>query len=147
MQALVAGIAGVATYNFYLWLTAVRPAHASILLVWLFAASTVVGKVAFTSPAYVWLGLAIHLLVGIGWAGGYAYLALRQPVLNERWIVSGLLYGIIVYAVMELILLAGNAFRPPPTPTAFLNALVLHTVFFGLPVAYLVKVMQTRRAV
>jgi hypothetical protein len=44
---------------------------------------------------------------------------------------------------MELILLGGNAFTPPATPNAFLNAVIAHTVFFGLPIAYLVKRLQT----
>ncbi|MGC1381207.1 MAG: hypothetical protein WA814_09345 [Candidatus Baltobacteraceae bacterium] len=146
LQALVAGIAAGFTYDLYIWLTTVLPQHGSIAAVWQLDASTVVGKIALSDPGYAWLGVAIHALVSIGWAGGYAYLALRQRALNERWVASGLLYGIVVYVVMQLILLAGNAFAPAPNPTLFLNAVVAHSAFFGLPVAFVVKILQADRA-
>lgn len=144
-QALLAGIAAGASIQLYLWLTTILPRHGSILAAWQFIASTLFGRVAFTSLIFAWLGLAIHLLISIGWAGGYAYLATRQAALNQRWFASGLLYGVVVYVVMQLILLAGNAFRPPPDPTAFLNLVVAHALFFGVPVAYLVRLLQLAR--
>jgi hypothetical protein len=144
-QALLAGVAAGVSIQLYLWLTTILPQHGSILAAWQFIASTLFGKVAFTSLVFAWLGLAIHLVISIGWAGGYTYLAVRQAALNQRWFASGLLYGIVVYVTMQLILLAGNAFRPPPDPTAFLNLVVAHTFFFGLPIAYTVKLLQQPR--
>jgi hypothetical protein len=142
--ALIAGLVAAAIFDLYLWLTTVLPVGGSLASLWQQIAAATVGKaVAFSSPAYAWLGVLIQAAVGIGWAAGYAYLAARQPFLNARWVASGLVYGIVVYMVMELILLGGNAFTPPPTPNAFLNAVVAHSVFFGLPIAYLVKRLQT----
>jgi hypothetical protein len=142
--ALPAGLIAAAIFDLYVWLTTVLPAGGSLPSLWQQIAAAAVGKaVAFSSPAYAWLGVVIQALVGIGWAAGYASLAARRPVFNARWIAAGLVYGIVVYIVMELILLAGNAFTPPPTPNAFLNAVVAHSVFFGLPIAYLVKRLQT----
>ncbi|MGA8324890.1 MAG: hypothetical protein WB757_02320 [Candidatus Cybelea sp.] len=142
--ALIAGLVAAAVFDLYLWLTTVLPAGGSLASLWQQIAAVTVGKaVASSSPAYAWLGILIQAAVGIGWAAGYAYLAARQPVFNARWIAAGLVYGIVVYAVMELILLGGNAFTPPATPNAFLNAVIAHTVFFGLPIAYLVKRLQT----
>lgn len=144
-QAVVAGLAASILFQMYLWLTVVRPGHQSMLAYWQSnAAAVVVGKIAFTGPAYAWLGLLIYLLVGVGWAGGYAYLAARTPAFNQTWPISGVVYGLIVYLFMGLILFAGNAFHYPPNPNAFLNLAVAHAVFFGLPIAYFVNAMRTQ---
>jgi len=52
----------------------------------------------------------------------------------------------VVYTLMQTILLADNNFTYPPTPNDFVNALFAHAVFFGLPVAYVVRVLQPRTA-
>jgi uncharacterized membrane protein YagU involved in acid resistance len=145
-QALIAGIAGGVLIDAYLWATTIAPVHGSILTMWQWIASTAVGKVAFTDPAYATVGLAMHGLVSVCWAAGYAYLAATRPFVNRRWLVSGLVYGIVVYAIMQLILLAGNNFAPPPNPGVVYNAIVAHAVFFGIPVAFLVSILQPRNA-
>ena len=144
LQAVVAGVAGGAIFQLYLWMTTILPAHGSIVTQWQWIASTVLGKAALTDRRFALAGLAIHALVSVGWAGGYAYLAATGPLANRRWIVSGIVYGLIVYTIMQTILLADNNFTYPPTPNAFLNAVAAHAVFFGIPVAYVVRVTQRR---
>ncbi len=137
-EAVAAGIAGGILIELYLVLTTVLPQHGTVTGALQWTASTVIGKVAFTSTAFAWIGLLIHFCVSVGWAGGYAYLASRQDFMNQRWIISGLVYGLVVYGFMQLILLGDNNLKPPPTPNDFINALVAHSVFFGLPVAFVV---------
>lgn len=137
-QALLAGVAGAVTIDAYLFLTTVLPAHASIVGLWQWVASGVVGRVAFTNPAFAWFGLLIHIVVSCGWAGGYAYLTRSQPFLNQRWVVSGLFYGIMVYVFMQLLLLGAHLFTFPDDAGAVINALAAHSIFFGLPVAFVV---------
>jgi hypothetical protein len=43
-----------------------------------------------------------------------------------------------VYVFMQALLLGARAFVFPPTPTALLNAVLAHMLFFGVPVAYVV---------
>ncbi|HEX8826859.1 MAG TPA: hypothetical protein VF778_01975 [Xanthobacteraceae bacterium] len=144
-QAVLAGLAASVLFQIYLWLTVVQPGHQSMPAFWQSsAAAVVVGKTAFASPVYAWLGLLIYLLVGIGWAGGYAYLAALKPAFNQTWPISGVVYGLIVYLLMALILFAGNAFHYPPSPNAFLNLAIAHGVFFGLPIAYFVYAMRAQ---
>ena len=138
-EAVAAGIVGAITLHLYLYATVVAPQHGSMIGVWQFIASVALGKVAFTSTSYAWLGLLIHFIVSIGWAGGYAYLASRRPFMNQRWAISGLVYGVVVYMFMQLILLGANALKLPATPNDFIIAIVGHTVFFGLPVAFVVS--------
>ncbi|HEY1976915.1 MAG TPA: hypothetical protein VGG89_10240 [Candidatus Baltobacteraceae bacterium] len=140
-RAVSAGIAGGILLDLYLWLTTALPAHQSMLPVWQFIASTVFGNVAFTSASYAAAGLAIHFLVSIGWAGGYAYFVQTQPATNRRWILAGAAYGLVVYVLMQLILLGGGHFTPPATPNALVIPVIGHIVFFGIPVAYVVRAL------
>lgn len=142
VQAILAGIVAGTIIDCYLWLTTLLPAHQSIGSLWQWVASAAIGKVALTSPRYAAVGLAVHAVVSIGWAGAYAYLAAKQPVLDERWFVSGIVYGVVVYVIMQCVLLAGNSFTMPPNPNAFINVVLAHTVFFGLPVAFVVRFLQ-----
>jgi hypothetical protein len=144
LQAVAAGIAGGTSIDLYLWVTTLLPQHAGIATLWQWIASTALGESALSNPAYAAAGAAMHAIVSIGWAGGYAYIAATLPAATRRWIVSGIVYGLIVYTIMQLILLADNNFTYPPTPNAFINALVAHTIFFGLPVAYVVRALQPR---
>lgn len=140
-RAVLAGLAGGIILDLYLWLTTVLPAHHSMAVAWEFIASTVFGNVAFTGASYAAAGLAIFFLISVAWAGGYAYFTNTQPGTNRRWIVAGAAYGLVVYMLMQVILLGSGHFTPPPTPTALVNAVVAHVVFFGVPVAYVVRAL------
>jgi hypothetical protein len=107
-------------------------------------ASAAVGPAAFTDAAYGWLGLALHFIVSIGWAGGYAYFAQLQPFVNARWAISGLVYGVIVQMFMTLLLLGAHTFTFPATPNIFLNQLLAHAVFFGVPLAFVVAQLDKK---
>jgi hypothetical protein len=143
-QAVVAGVVGGFLIDLYLWATTLLPQRGNIVSLWQWIASTALGKVALTDPACAAAGLAMHAIVSVGWAGGYAYLAATRPATTRRWAIAGIVYGLIVYTIMQVILLADNNFTYPPTPNAFINALVAHAVFFGLPVAYVVHKLQAR---
>lgn len=142
-QALLAGIVAGIIIEAYLIVTVATPAHQTPIQLWQWIASAALGQVAFSSPSYAIAGLLTHFCVSIGWAGGYAYLAQQQSFMNQRWIISGLVYGLVVYIFMDLLLLGVRMFIPPP-PLGVLNALVAHSVFFGLPLAFVVSRTSTR---
>jgi hypothetical protein len=139
--AISAGIAGGITIDIYLWVTTILPVHGSILTIWQYAASGAIGATAYTSASYAWLGLLVHAIVSIGWAGGYAYLASTQTFLNQRWFISGIFYGFMVYVFMQLLALGAHVFVFPANADVVLNTVIAHCVFFGLPVAFVVAKM------
>lgn len=141
--AVLAGIAGGILLDAYLWLTTALPAHQSATSALQYVASTVLGSVAYTSSSYAVAGAAISLLVSICWAGGYAYFTSTQPATNRHWVAAGAAYGIVVYVLMQLILLGSGRLVPPANPTALVNAVAAYVVFFGLPVAYIVRSLTT----
>lgn len=146
MQATIAGIVGAVVLQLYLFLTVTVPQHGSLAAFWQWIASVAIGKVAFINGGFMWLGLLLHLAVSIGWAGGYAFLAAQLAFLNQRWLVSGLVYGLVVYVFMQLLLLGANSFQFPATPNQFINGIVATTVFFGLPVAFVVSRINVKAA-
>jgi hypothetical protein len=99
-----------------------------------FDASALVGKAAYTSGAYVALGVILHFLVAIGWAAGYAWAAERQRQLLTRPLVSGAVFGVIVYFAMQFMLFAANVYHNP-SPLEFDVGVIAHAVFYGIPVA------------
>lgn len=141
-QALAAGIAGGVCFDAYLWLTTIVPAHGSIVAMYQWVASAAIGSVATTNAAYAWIGLLVHFIVSIGWAGGYAYFAQQQRFVNTRWPISGLAYGVVVMLFMTILLIGAHAFTFPASPNEFINQVIAHCVFFGLPVAFVVARMS-----
>ena len=137
-SAIVAGIVGGITLDLFLWVATLLPAHQTILGLWQFVASGAVGPVAYTNINYAWLGLVVHFIVSIGWAGGYAYLAQTQTYLYDRWVISGLVYGFVVYIFMQLLMLGAHVFKFPDNADVVAIAVIAHCVFFGLPVAFVV---------
>jgi uncharacterized membrane protein YagU involved in acid resistance len=86
------------------------------------------------------IGLLMDIPVALGWSFAYTAAALRWPALSRRPLLSGLAFGAIVmltmhYAVVPL----GHADRGADTPIALLNVLVAHTLFFGLPLALVIR--------
>jgi len=145
-QALLAGLAGAVVFDCYLWATTLLPHGESISGLWQWIASTVLGKSALVDPGSAAIGAALHVVVSIGWAAGYVYIAVAHPASTRRWLVAGIVYGLIVYTIMQVILLADGNFIYPPTPNAFINDLLAHTLFFGVPVAIVVRALQPRPA-
>lgn len=138
--AIVAGIVAGIVIDLYLYLVTVLPGGGTPIAMWQYVASTLLGAnraIAFTSPVYAVLGLLVHFIVSIGWAGGYGYLAQQHPFMNQRWLISGLIYGLVVYFFMQLLLLGSGNFAWPPTPLGWVIPIVGHMVFFGVPLACL----------
>ncbi len=66
------------------------------------------------------------------------YFASRKLVfMTQRAVLSGLLYGICVYVVMNFVVLPLSAFPTPLTftPTRVAINVVAHMILFGLPIA------------
>ena len=138
-QAVLAGSLAALTFNLYEWLTTVLlPGHGSLVTMLQHSASIAIGPQALTSPSYAWLGALVELIVGMGWAGGYAYFAQMQPYVNARWFISGFFYGLIVYVLTLLLLLGAHAFIVPASVGEVLDEMLARALLFGVPIAFVV---------
>lgn len=145
-EGVVAGIAGGIIFHLYIWLTVIAPQGGSMWALWQWAASVAIGKIAMTNANYAWLGLLVLAIVAVVWASGYAFFATGRAFVNARWALSGIVYGIVVYVFMQILLLGANSFSFPATPNAFVNGVIAVSVFFGLPVAFVVARMNRTHA-
>jgi uncharacterized membrane protein YagU involved in acid resistance len=107
-------------------------------------ASGLLGRAAFDGGAPVAaLGLCLHFFIAFTLAAIFYAASRRIPFLTRRPVVSGILYGIAVYAVMNLVVLPLSAY-PPRKSFPFIviaTGLLVHMFFIGLPIA-----LATRKA-
>ena len=136
---IIAGLVGGAIDSIFLVVVSVLSGQslaASVIGMYQFAAAGAIGKsLAFSSPAFAWLGLPVHFAVSIAWALGFVYLAQRRRQLIERPLISGVAFGFVVWIMMQIVLIGAGLFQNP-TPSGLAIALLAHCVFFGIPVAY-----------
>lgn len=76
-------------------------------------ASGLLGRAAFRGGAYTaWLGLILQWLMSLIIAAIYVAASRRLPVLVHRWPVWGFVYGLVVFAVMNYLVVPLSAARP-----------------------------------
>jgi uncharacterized membrane protein YagU involved in acid resistance len=106
-----------------------------------FVASGLLGTGSFSGGTKTaLLGLALHFLIATV-ATIVFYLASRRWLfLIERPIIAGLLYGVVVYVVMNLVVLPLSRVQPRPLSlTGFTIGLLTLMFCIGLPIALIVR--------
>ncbi len=104
-----------------------------------FIASGVFGKAAF-SGGYdmVALGAVFHYFIATSFATGYFLVYPRLPFLQKNKWLSGVLYGVFVWAVMNLLVVPmSNAPQSPFAWDSALKNMAILVVCIGLPIAWL----------
>lgn len=105
-------------------------------------ASGLLGAAAYQGGAKTaTLGVVLHYFIATTWVVVF-YLASRKlRFLIERPIPWGLVYGVIVYVLMNFVVLPISAFpvRTPPTLTSRIINLVIIMLCIGLPIAIIVR--------
>jgi hypothetical protein len=82
------------------------------------------------------LGGTLHFLIAFVAAAVYFVASRQLPVLVQRPIPSGLIYGVAVYAFMNLVVLKiAFSGRLSYTAAAVVTGLVIHMICVGLPIA------------
>ena len=117
------------------------------LIVWKFVASGVFGKEALAggTPMIVW-GLAFHFFIALSFAALFymIYPQLRRFIDNP--VAMGLLYGILVWVIMNLIVvpLSRVTVQPFELSRVAIGMSIL-MVCIGLPIALIVSKNQPRQ--
>ncbi|WP_374405584.1 hypothetical protein [Pelagerythrobacter sp.] len=122
-----------------------------------FVASGPFGDGMFQSAAGAPLGLLTHFAIMLAMAAAYVAIAPRFPALLRHPIVAGLLYGLLLWAIMYWIVrpLRWPDYWPPATwvgksagevAWSVGNALFSHCILVGIPIAWLTARAYSRRA-
>jgi len=109
-----------------------------------FVASGVFGKKAFAggNEMLAW-GLLFHFLIAVGFATLYVLLFRKYSFIRKNSIVSGILYGIVAWSVMNLLVVP---FSHVPAQTFVLKkaiiSLLIIIFMIGLPIALITQKME-----
>ena len=104
-------------------------------------ASGALGRDAFQGGAKVAaLGLAFHFLIALIAAAVFVLASRALPFLTTHAIISGVIYGLCVYAVMNCVVLRVSAIHATTWPWAYpksvlIGGLLIHIFGIGLPIA------------
>jgi uncharacterized membrane protein YagU involved in acid resistance len=99
-------------------------------------ASGLLGAAAFEGglPTAL-LGLFLHFVIATGWTALYFILSRKIAGLARKPVVSGAVYGIAVYFLMNLVVLPLSAVPPRPFSVDFV-ILIVHVICVGIPIAF-----------
>ena len=104
-------------------------------------ASGLLGPAAYRGGAATTaLGLLLHFVIACGAAAVFYAASRRWPVLVRRAVPAGAVFGVLVYAFMNLVVLPLSRvnFRPPAARTVAIM-LAIHIACVGLPIALTVR--------
>lgn len=77
------------------------------------------------------------LIIPIAWGIGYVYLSRSQPQVLRRPIISGIVYGLVVYVVIQVMLLSVGLYHRGG-PGQFARSIIGYGLFFGPALAFTV---------
>jgi len=132
-RAAIAGLVGGIIIDLFLFGTKSAPFPGA----YQFIASGLFGKAAFESRWYIAAGVALHLSISIVAALAYAYLG-RELHLLHRWLAAGTLFGVVMLIVMQTVM-AFAGLSHPLSVRGLATGLIAHVVFFGWPIAYILR--------
>jgi uncharacterized membrane protein YagU involved in acid resistance len=108
-----------------------------------YIASGLIGMKSFQNGwSSVALGVAIHYAIALTWTGIFLFAALKFPTIKRRSLLSGLIYGCVVYLIMNFIVLPLSGVPHPPTAITIasrVNAVLALIFCIGLPISLLTR--------
>ena len=140
--AILAGgaMAGICDITYAIVYSSFRGVPASRVLQ--SVASGLLGAPAYDGGAFTAaLGLLLHFFIAISAAAIFYVASKWLPFLTRQAVFAGLLYGVMIYAVMNLVVLPLSAYPASGTFTPLLTVtgLLVHSFLVGLPIALAVR--------
>jgi hypothetical protein len=101
-------------------------------------AAGLLGRASFQGGiATAALGLLLHFIIAFGIVGTFFVFARAMPAVTRRPFLTGPLFGLVAYGVMNFVVIPLSAVASsgaPPT-VVLLNGLLIHAFGVGLPAA------------
>jgi hypothetical protein len=105
-----------------------------------FIASGLLGPKAFQGgTGTVALGWGLHFLIAFSLVAVFYAASRSFPFLRRQAVISGIIYGLIVFGVMNLVVLPLSAAKPRHSLSGDLIQIGIHMFIIGLPTALLVR--------
>lgn len=112
-----------------------------------FVASGVFGKDAFTNnTVMIFMGLLFHFIIAMLFTFFFFWLTAKIPGLLKIKVLTGIVYGVFIWTVMNVIILPLS--NTPPLPFKITNAAIaafILIVCIGIPLAFLRPVISNNK--
>ena len=143
VAAIGAGIVAAVTLALFAYIADARAALGPGVT-YEFLASAVVGPQALGQTWSIPLGVAVLLAGTIFWGFGYVYAAQKQEQLVRRPLISGVIFGVLVWFIMQVVLVGVGKFEKI-TIYSFDRDMVAFILFFGIPLALTASRLTRRK--
>jgi len=105
-----------------------------------FVASGLIGKKAFEGGlGTAALGLGLHFVIAFSLVAVFYVASRSLPIVRRFAVIAGIVYGLIVFGVMNLIVLPLSAAKPRHSLSGDLIQAGIHMFVIGLPTALLIR--------
>lgn len=108
-----------------------------------YIASGLIGPASFRAgSASIVLGLVLHFVIALIWTAIFYAASRKLSILYRRPVISGLLYGVIVYLIMNWVVLPLSRIPHPRNPITLASRIngVLAILFcIGLTISLLIR--------
>ena len=134
---LIAGILDITAASVNVWLNSGRGPISTFQSVagGLYGAETFNGGYQTAAT-----GLALHFFIATTWAAVFYLLSRKLKFMVSRAILSGVLYGIVVWLFMYLVVLPLSAWKTSGYPLkSVIIGILIHIFCIGLPIALIVR--------
>ncbi|MBC7887491.1 MAG: hypothetical protein H7Z13_06345 [Ferruginibacter sp.] len=113
----------------------------NVLIVLKFIASAVYGKDAMRAGnAMAAIGLGFHFIIAFGWTILFFLLYPIIPLMAKNKVITGVLYGVFIWLVMNLVVLPmTNVPKSPINIASAITGMVILVCAVGLPVSIIAK--------
>jgi len=109
--------------------------------IWQSVAGGLLGPKAFQGGIKTaFLGGVLHFFIAFSWAAIYYIASRRLTFMIERPVLSGMLFGELVWLVMNFVVIPLSAtHRPPWNTAAIITGPIGHLFLVGLPIALAIR--------
>lgn len=93
------------------------------------------------------VGLALHFFIAFSWTAAYFIAAALARVLARYTLIFGSLYGVIIYAVMNKVVIPLSRIPPRTVPmprVVLISGLLVHMFLIGVTIALAARRAYTR---
>lgn len=108
-----------------------------------YIASGLIGMRAFSlGISSVILGVILHYAIALGWTAVFYLASRRFVILLRRPIITGIVYGVVVYLFMNMVVLPLSGVPHPikaPTLASRINGVLAVVLFIGLTISVLIR--------
>lgn len=84
-------------------------------------------------------GIVFHYVITLGWTILFFWLARKFKLLTRNWITSGVIYGVFVWLMMNLVVIPLSLVLMKADPkewSGILKGALILIICVGLPIAY-----------